>query len=253
MLRVAVVDDERLARIRIANAIATFPEVEIVLEAADGNQAIEGIRRESPAVVLLDIEMPHGDGFHVASRLLELPELPEIIFVTAFSSYAARAFEHGATDYLLKPFSEKRLAHALSRARERIRLKSLDERAARLQQLVERLRSERDQSTKRRELWFRTGNEQVRVYVDEIHHASADRDYVEIVTDRRVLHLRHTISALACDLGAQDFARIHRSHIVRRSAIRSVRNLGQGKGEVELRTGQTLPVGAAFRDNLEGR
>ncbi|WP_298337023.1 LytTR family DNA-binding domain-containing protein [uncultured Erythrobacter sp.] len=253
MLRVAIVDDERLARTRIANAIEMIPEVEIVCEASDGEQAIKRIRNKTPSVVLLDIEMPHGDGFYVASRLLELPELPEIIFVTAFSSYAARAFEHGATDYLLKPFSEKRLSHALTRARERIRLKSLDERTARLQQLVERLRAEREQTEERRVVWFKSGNEQVRVFADEINYASADRDYLEIVTGQRVLHLRHTISALTEELGTVDFVRIHRSYLVRRKLIRGVRTLGQGKCEIELETGETLPVGAKFKDNLNNK
>lgn len=250
MLRVAIVDDERLARSRLIGAIEAIPDTVVVAEAASGREALERISRESPAVVLLDIEMPDGDGFHVATSILELPELPEIIFVTAFSSYAARAFEHGATDYLLKPFSEKRLAYALDRARERIRLKSLDERSARLQQLVEQLQKERDQSADRKSFWFRSGAEHVRVFADEIRYVSADRDYVEIVTERRVLHLRHSLSALARELGGRDFARIHRSHIVRKSMIRTVRNLGQGKGEVELETGETLPTGAAFRTNL---
>ncbi|MBV7265148.1 LytR/AlgR family response regulator transcription factor [Erythrobacter ani] len=251
MLRVAIVDDERLARSRLAGAIGTIPEAEVVCEAANGTEAIANIERENPSVVLLDIEMPHGDGFHVAAKILELPELPEIIFVTAFSNYAARAFEHGVTDYLLKPFSRQRLVHALDRAREHIRLKSLDERSTRLQQLVDRLRIEHDQAAPAKALWFRSGADQIRVFPDEIRFARADRDYVEIVTDRQTLHLRHTISALARELGDEKFARIHRSHIVKRSAVRKLISLGHGKYEIQLETGETVPVGAAFRKSLD--
>jgi two-component system LytT family response regulator len=251
MLRVAIVDDERLARSRLVNAVDDIPDVEVVCEASNGTEAVEKIGRENPSVVLLDIEMPDGDGFHVATKILQLPELPEIIFVTAFSSYATRAFEHGVTDYLLKPFSRQRLLNALDRARERIRLKSLDERSMRLQQLVERLRVERSQKGPSDAIWFRSGGDQIRVLPDQIRYVSADRDYVVIITDQQTIHLRHTISALAQILGYEKFARIHRSHIVRRSAVKALKSLGHGKYEVLLETGEALPVGARFRKFLD--
>ncbi|WP_379553180.1 LytR/AlgR family response regulator transcription factor [Qipengyuania sp. DGS5-3] len=244
-------DDERLARRRLAKAIDTMPDVEIVCEASNGAQAIQQIARENPSVVLLDIEMPDGDGFHVAAKVLQLPELPEIIFVTAFSNYAVRAFEHGVADYLLKPFSRQRLVHALDRARERIRLKSLSERSMRLQLLVDKLRSERVGQEPSKSIWFRSGGDQIRVLPDQIRYVSADRDYVEIKTERQTIHLRHTISALAQALGNEKFARIHRSHIVRKSAIKTLKSLGRGKYQIELETGETLPVGATFRKFLD--
>ncbi|MEM7664893.1 MAG: LytTR family DNA-binding domain-containing protein [Pseudomonadota bacterium] len=251
LLRVVVVDDERLARSRVASAIADIPDVEVVGEAASGGEAADLIERENPSVVLLDIEMPDGDGFYVAQRMLELPVLPEIVFVTAFSSYAAQAFESGAADYLLKPFSVERLSRALQRARDRIRSRTLEQRVERLQQLVDRLRQDKPASALPERLWFRTGKATVRVGIDDIRYISADRDYVEIVTAEETLHVRHTISALVKQLGGDVFVRVHRSHIVRKSQIRQLRSIGNGKYEIALDCGHVLPVGGSFKAELE--
>lgn len=116
-LRLLLADDEPLALRRIKLALQAIPDVEIVGAASDGAQAITQMRDLRPDVVLLDIKMPLADGFEVANAI-EDSGGPEVIFVSAFNSYAVQAFETSAVDYLVKPVEFERLASAL-RARAR--------------------------------------------------------------------------------------------------------------------------------------
>ena len=114
-MHILIVDDEQPARERLKRLLADIENVELIGEAANGPQAVEMIEREKPDLVLLDIQMPGLDSFGVIEAL---EEPPLIVFVTAYDEYAIRAFEVNALDYLLKPFSRKRLEQAIHRARE---------------------------------------------------------------------------------------------------------------------------------------
>jgi len=115
MLRVMLVDDERLARQAMRQSLARIEDVELVAEADSVSAAREAFERTKPHAVFLDIQMPREDGFAFL-RGLEMP--PKVVFVTAYSEHAVRAFEVDAVDYLLKPVRPKRLADAVSRLRE---------------------------------------------------------------------------------------------------------------------------------------
>ena len=119
-LRVVIVDDEAVARSRLRRLLAAHDDVTIAAEAADGRSAVDAIVRHRPDVVFLDIRMPELDGFEVLEELAA-GEKPAIVFVTAFSDHAARAFDVSALDYLLKPYDPDRLAETLARARDRRR------------------------------------------------------------------------------------------------------------------------------------
>lgn len=113
-----VVDDERLAREGMRLLLAAHPDVQIVAEATDVGEAVQGFRQHRPDVLFLDIQMPGGDAFQVLNMLAT--DLPFVVFVTAYDRYALRAFEVNALDYLLKPVEAQRLAAALQRLRERM-------------------------------------------------------------------------------------------------------------------------------------
>ena len=117
MMRVAVVDDEKLARERVRGFLEKAPEVQLVGEAHDGSSAVELVEREKPDLLLLDVQMHGADGFTI---LRSLKDPPYVIFATAYDTYALKAFEVEAIDYLLKPFSQSRLNEALDRARQRL-------------------------------------------------------------------------------------------------------------------------------------
>src|ERR687886_482358 len=139
-IRTLIVDDEVNARKGIRTLLARDPELEVVGECADGRAAVESIERLAPDLVLLDVQMPHGDGFEVLEAI-DLERPPILIFITAWDSYALKAFEVSALDYLLKPFSDERFYRALARAKSQHRERRAQEFGGRLLALVENYRS----------------------------------------------------------------------------------------------------------------
>ena len=116
-LRIAIVDDEELARAVVREYLTAMPDVEVVAECANGFEAVKAVSELQPDLLLLDVQMPKLDGFEV----LELVGRDvAVIFITAYDQYALRAFEVHAVDYLLKPFSADRLVEAIERARARL-------------------------------------------------------------------------------------------------------------------------------------
>jgi two-component system, LytTR family, response regulator AlgR len=115
-LRVLIVDDEPPARERLKSLLAEIPDMDVVGEAANGQQTLTRTHELTPDVVLLDVRMPGMDGIEVARHLNALAEPPAVIFTTAFDEYAVNAFEAQAVGYLLKPIRKEKLHAALSRA-----------------------------------------------------------------------------------------------------------------------------------------
>ena len=143
--RVAVVDDEPLARRMVAAILREDEEVDAVFECADAAAAQEVISEKHPDIVFLDIEMPAVTGLDLARELGE--DGPVVVFVTAFNRYAADAFEVSASDYVLKPFSDQRFNDALQRAKRRVRERRLGSLAHQLATLSSELRLEDEPQT----------------------------------------------------------------------------------------------------------
>ena len=150
-IRVAIVDDEELARERMRALLSEHSDIEVVAECADGAEALRAIDDKNPDLVFLDVQMPDVDGFDVIEALErgdpEAPprngaKAPAIVFVTAHDDHALKAFEIHALDFLLKPFDEARFEKTLSRARRHVR-QSRETVDARLLALLEDLRTER--------------------------------------------------------------------------------------------------------------
>jgi two-component system LytT family response regulator len=116
MLKVILIDDERLARSELKRLLQEFPDVEIIGEAANADEAIEKIESLNPDLIFLDIQMPGKTGFDL---LTQLDKAPHVIFVTAYDEYALKAFEVNALDYLMKPVEPKRLADALLKVKQK--------------------------------------------------------------------------------------------------------------------------------------
>src|SRR5438093_6828634 len=117
MMRIAIVDEEQLARKLLREYLSAHEDIEIVAECANGFEAVKAVTDLKPDLLLLDIQMPRLDGFEVLELI---GREVGVIFVTAYDKYALRAFEIHAVDYLLKPFGADRLREALDRARVRI-------------------------------------------------------------------------------------------------------------------------------------
>src|SRR5277367_2421927 len=122
-IRAVIVDDEELARQVLREFLGAHPEIELVAECANGFEAVKAVSDLKPDLLFLDIQMPKLDGFEV----LELVGRDiAVIFTTAYDTYAMRAFDAHAVDYLLKPFSPERFEKALERAKQRLGEKTAD-------------------------------------------------------------------------------------------------------------------------------
>lgn len=208
-LRIAIVDDEPLARRRLsellADCAAQAPH-EIVAEASDGAHALEALETGGCDVALLDIHMPGMDGLELARHLARLPEPPAVIFVTAYEEHALSAFEVHAIDYLLKPVRRDRLLEALRRARRLAPGEPrLDAAAAAL-------------GATRSHLTVRDRGRVLLVPVHEILYLRAEQKYVTIRTAARELLTEESLTALESEFGAR-FVRVHRNALVARAAI----------------------------------
>lgn len=246
ILRVLIVDDEALARERLRRLVERQPNVLVVGECADGVSAREFIQRESPQVVLLDVQMPELDGIGLAQNLPEAHR-PIIIFVTAHDQYAIRAFEVQAIDYLLKPVDETRLAAALLRARERCESGSNPEWANRLNRLLDELRPEQKSADR---IAIKTDGRVVFVKYGELDWIEAADNYVELHVGGTQHLLRETLSNLSEQLPMEQFLRISRSVIINLDRVKELQPLFHGEYCVILRDGTKLTLTRTYRGQL---
>ena len=247
-LRLLLADDEPLALRRLRLALASIPDVTVVGSASDGAQAIEKMRELKPDALLLDIKMPISDGFEVANAVDEAGG-PAVIFVTAFDSYALKAFETSAVDYLLKPVEFDRLASALERARERRSAQDAGRRAEELASVLDALRREardRDGPRYEREFWIRERGRFLRVPVSEVERIEAERDYVRLFWDGRTLLYRETMSHLEERLDPDVMLRVHRSAFVNWARLKAVHRDSSGRLLAILDNGDEVPVSRAY-------
>jgi len=111
-MKAIIIDDERLARLELRKMLLEFPEVEVIDEAVNAEDALAKIEALQPDLIFLDIQMPEKTGFDL---LDELDSVPFVIFTTAYDEFALKAFEFNALDYLLKPIEPKRLEEAIKK------------------------------------------------------------------------------------------------------------------------------------------
>lgn len=251
-LRLLLADDEPLALRRMRLALQDIPDVEIVGAASDGAQAISAMKALKPDVVLLDIKMPLADGFEVAHAVQDAGG-PEVIFVSAFDSYALQAFETSAVDYLLKPVEFERLNSALSRARERRAAKDAGRRAEELASVLEALRKEAEEREGPRfekEFWIRDRGRFLRVPVADVERIEAERDYVRLYWDGRTLLHRETMSNLEEKLDPNLMLRVHRSAFVNWKRLKAVRRDHNGRLMAVLDSGDEVPVSRAYAQRV---
>jgi len=223
---VLIADDEPLARRHATATLRGLPWVRDVIEAGDGPAAVALGNARQPGIAILDIKMPGLDGLEVARRLRHQPR---IVFATAHDDHAVTAFEIGAIDYLLKPFSRARLVAAMERART----SSAGPSAARASELL------RDAPLVR--VFVRERHRIVPLAVRDIERIDACDDYVELAVGGRT-HLVHvTLRQLEERLHPHRFVRTHRSHVVNLDHVATCESVGDGRLTVVMRSGVRVP------------
>ena len=240
-VRVLVVDDEPLARAGLRAILREERGLLVVGESACGADAITAIDELSPDLVFLDIGLPDLDGFDVVQRL-PADQRPAIVFVTAHSDQALRAFEARALDYVTKPIRRERVREAVARARERIRLERLDRHPAPAPAVVPG-----------GPLALKIDGRIHLVDPESIDWVEADDDHVVVHCGERTWRPRETLRHVATRLDPSRFVRIHRSTIVRLGAVRELQPWFHGDYVAILHSGAKLRLSRGFRDAVAAK
>jgi two-component system, LytTR family, response regulator len=244
-LRLLIVDDEAPARTLIRKFLENEPDVEIVGEAANGQDALELIHSKSPDLMFLDIQMPEMNGF----QLLQSgePPMPHVIFVTAYDQYAVKAFEVHALDYLLKPFNRARFQAALDHAREEIHNPHKSDFPGKLEKLIQ----EFEKRAQYLDRWAVHHNDRI-IFVptEEIDWIEAAEKYVQIHAGGSTYLMRESLHVMEEKLDPREFVRVHRSTIINIRRIKEVQRWFQGRHIIILSNGKRFTSGKMYKDRL---
>jgi len=205
-MRVLIVDDEPLARARLAALLGECAAVEVVGSVGDGETALGAINQLQPDLLLLDVNMPGLDGTALAQRLGDRAR-PQVIFCTAYEAHALKAFELGAVDYLLKPVRLERLREALQRAQQRLA-----------------------EVPREAVAWLhgRLHGEQVRIALDEVICLLAEEKYVVVQHRRGELLIEESLRQLE-EAYPDQLIRLHRNCLVPPARLLGIRPLADGR------------------------
>ncbi len=243
MTKVLIAEDELVLRQHFRKKLeSVWPEANIVAECADGLDAIEQIEALAPDVCFLDIHMPEMTGLEVAR---EAGDRCHIVFVTAYDQYAIEAFDKGAVDYLVKPINDERLQKTVERLKERMTSAPAD-----LSQLIATLRASTAPGGQREFLrWIKAsqGAALKMVAVSDVLFFNSDEKYTRVVLPEGELLIRKPMKELTEEIDPQQFWQIHRSTMVRVTAIEKVTRDFRGDATVHIKgSREALKVSRPF-------
>jgi two-component system LytT family response regulator len=254
MIRALIADDEPLARGVVRGLLAGYADVAVVGEARNGPETLGAIRRLSPDLVFLDVQMPDLDGFQVLDSLAG-DVLPSVVFVTAYDDFAVRAFEEAALDYLVKPFTDERFHRTMARARRQIGSTDSGELARTLTALLGRLEGTAKDTTPTylERLLVSSGNRSISVRMADVSWIEADDYYARLHTAGGSYLVRQSLASLEGQLDPSRFVRVHRGAIVHIDRVRELVRGDRGQITVVLMGGDRISVSERRRELVLGR
>lgn len=241
-MKVVIAEDEPLALQGLKLALASIKDIEVVGEAASGDEALALILQHKPDLAILDIAMPRLSGLDVARTASQSPRPPLFAFLTAYSDFAISAFELDALDYLLKPFSTRRLAETIERAKRRLEQGP--------QAPTPGAVSTSDDPFDR-EFWVPTRLGVRRLATADVLWIEAARDYVLLHSADRTDILRARMGDLEQSLDPRELVRVHRSYFVRPSAVIETEHIGRSQLALVLVTGARVEIGRSYAERLK--
>lgn len=266
IIKTIVVDDEPLARKGLCVRLERHQEIEVIEECQNGLDAVAAISRLRPDLVFLDIQMPGLNGFQVIQKLRELNQpIPMIVFVTAYDSYAIKAFDVHALDYLLKPADDQRLALALQKVKDYFVTQNQDEQSRKLVGLVSELTGDDCEEILRKlasgekvetnpypeVLAIKDGSEVTRVSIEDIQWIDAAGDYMCVHAIDGMHIMRKTMKELEKELNPQMFVRVHRSAIANIRFVKKLVSHISGEYHLILHNDTELKVSRSHRDKVK--
>ena len=218
-----IIDDERLAREEVKRALDIYPDFEIVGEAANAAEALKLIESKQPDLIFLDIHMPVKSGFDL---LEDLSIVPKVVFTTAYSQYAVKAFEFNAMDYIVKPLREQRFAQTIEKLRTEFTKAELDKSYFPMHYKV----------------FIKDGEQCFFIPLEEIRLIQSMDNYARFFFGKNNAMLKRSLNLIGERLDPNVFFRINRSQIVNTKYIEKIRQGDKNKLLLELRTGEELEV-----------
>ena len=216
-IRVILIDDERLAREELRRMLGAYPDFEIVAEAANADESVQLIAKHKPDLILLDIQMPGRSGFDLLEML---PQVPEVIFVTAYDQYAVKAFEANALDYVVKPVRAERFSMVTEKVRNRLNKKQ----------------------SSQQQIFVKDGNKCYFIRVDEIYLVESMENYARLYFKDTVTYLKRSLNQLETEFDPVMFFRINRSQIINTNFIKHIEQTENGRLNIALHDGKLLEV-----------
>ncbi|MFP4290767.1 MAG: LytR/AlgR family response regulator transcription factor [Cyclobacteriaceae bacterium] len=221
-MKTLLIDDTRLARNELSYLLSSHDDIKIVGEAENARQGLDLIRRSTPDLVFLDIQMPGMNGFEM---LEQLDEAPEVVFVTAYDAYAIKAFEYNALDYLQKPVTPARLQEALQKVRERIKARQ-----------SKKVMHEESQ------VFVKDGEKCWFVYLRDIRLFEVEDNYTRIYFQEQRPMIPKTLNYLESRLDPEVFFRANRQQMINLKWVDRVEPWFSGTLRVFLKDGTKVDV-----------
>ena len=271
MTRALIADDERLMREQLrARLLEVWPELEIVAEAKNGQEAVALTEEHHPDIVFLDIRMPVLTGVDAARQIAQLPTFEEadgwpgceIVFITAYDQYAVQAFEQGVVDYVLKPAERDRLTVTVARIRQRMAERAaapataahdlptpLPAHTPDMQQLLQKLAGQLNPQGPAKLQWIQATVRQAiqMIAVEDVLFFVSDEKYTRVQTATVEALIRKPIKELIEELDMQLFWQIHRSTLVNIKAVAGVTRDERGRQLVSVRgSNEKLEVSRSY-------
>lgn len=225
-MKALIVDDSKLARQELKHLLKKVDDIEIVGEAENATLAIEKIHDLNPDLLFLDIQMPDKDGFEM---LQELEDAPEVIFITAFNQYAMKAFDHNALDYLQKPIKEDRLALALEKASEKIRLRKDTAHSKKLLGID-------------KQVFVKDGEKCWFVNLSEVRILEIMGSYTRIYFNEQKPMIPRSLNYMESRLDPEAFFRANRQQIINLKFVKRIEPWFSGTLKVYLKDGEEIEV-----------
>ncbi len=238
-IRAIIVDDEDLARQVLREFLSKHDDIEIIAECANGFEAVKAVMEQKPDLLFLDIQMPKLDGFEVLELI---GNETAVVFVTAYDSYAIKAFGVHAVDYLLKPYGAERFNGALERAKERVSGRAAGKSSPDLPLPADLSASARAPLQHLDRIAVRDGTRVFIIPVAKLDYAEAQDDYVALASEGKKHLKQQTISSLEAALDPSRFMRIHRSYIVNLERVARLEPYAKDSHIAILTNGAQIPV-----------
>ena len=221
-MKAIIIEDSRLARNELKNLLKAHPEIEIIAEAVNANEALVAITKHQPDLIFLDIQMPGKNGFEL---LEELDAIPLVIFTTAYDEYAVKSFEYNALDYLLKPIKAERLAIAIKKVIQ-----------------TNKPTTKQETLTENKQVFVKDGEKCWMVKLADVRLFEIHGNYTRIFFEKNKPLILKSLNYMEARLDTSQFFRINRQQIINLKWVEKIEPWFNGKLKVNLRDGEEVEV-----------